>query len=136
MPTTSLQRPVALAVIVFGLIGPAAIGCGAPQRPMIPAERISQNPVPSGWVDTTAIRADLPIECYLLMNSARDYRTVQMAGIGVTTLGIIGALATEEESTLGAISQVATLVGTVTQLAAGTGAMVKENQAIERGCFD
>lgn len=123
----------ALALVV-ALVLAVGSGCAAPQRPMIPAERIAREPVPSGYIDTTAVRGELSVECYLILNAAQDYRAVQLAGVGMTTLGIIGALVSRESELIQTASQVAVAAGTFTQLVAGSAAMVKDQQAYERGC--
>ncbi len=119
-------------IIVASLVG---AGCATPApRPMIPAERISREPVPSEYRDAPLRPGAWRAECYLLYESVQTYRAVQLAGIGLTTLGIIGALLSKDDETLQAASQVATAVGTLTQLGAGTAAQVKEHEAAERGC--
>ena len=105
-------------------------------KQMIPAERISRDPVVSEYRDVPLPRGNWRAECFLLFDQAQTYRAVQLAGIGLTTLGLIGALLSDDNEVVETASQVATAVGTLTQLGAGTAASVKEHQANERGCVE
>jgi hypothetical protein len=103
---------------------------------MIPAERISREPVPEAFMDVPIRGDNWRAECHLLFESMQTARAVQLAGVGLTTLGIVGALLAGDDEVAQTASQIATAAGMVTQLGAGTVADVKARSAYERGCVD